>query len=105
MRGHADGFTLSPSVGCSLGYVHQVVCVLSKLVVDDEEDEGQRQTQAPHGDVGDAQEGVSAAQPRRVGQDDALAALERQHGIAWATGAQEKGSCAQALLTCLCVAR
>lgn len=53
----------SPLVGCSLGYVHQVVCVLAELVVYDEEDEGQREAEAAHGDVGDAEERVAAAQP------------------------------------------
>lgn len=55
-----------PLVGRSLGYVHQVMCVLAKLVVYDQEDEGQREAEAAHGDVGDAEERVAAAQPRGV---------------------------------------
>lgn len=75
-----------------MGDVHQVMCVLAKLVVYDEEDEGQSEAEAAHGDVRNAQERVAASEPWGVGQDNAFAALERRHRITWHPAAAKEST-------------
>lgn len=54
---------------------------LAKLDVDDEEDDAQQEADAAHGDVGNTQEVVLAAQETRGGEDHALAAAKGVHRV------------------------
>ncbi len=53
----------------------------SDLEVDDEENDAQENTHGPDDEVGDAEERVLAAEPRRRRQDEALGPVKHRHRV------------------------
>ena len=56
--------------------IHHLLCCSAKFQVDEEEDDAHEEADAADDNVGDAQEGVLAAEDARGGDDHALGSLE-----------------------------